>query len=246
MTTDMPTNPKLDQEKIEVFKLFLQELIEDPTSTYANTVLKVIKTCVSVINGDKKLEDVSDKQYLYIEFLLNYKEFFNRFSKLESITSEDVRPFYKELLDIFSEWRSQSEIIADLKEKYTRLYAEFDNYKKRAHKEKMDLVTEIKFKSNKEIINILDDLNLAKLNLPESDSKGLELIFNKLDSYLNNNSIKMVVINKGDKFDSEIAECIATIPSTTLNDGEVIDILKAPYTIDNKIVRFGQVVVCKN
>lgn len=248
MTEEIPTNNKIEKEKIEVFKFFLQELIEDPTANYSNSVLKVIKSCISVLKGEKQLEHVSDKQYLYVSYLLNYNEFFNKFLKLDTIKVSDIEPYYKELHDIFCDWKSQSDIISDWKDKYTRLYAEFDNYKKRAQKEKIDFANEIKFKSNKEIINILDDLSLAKMNMSDSEksNKGLELIFSKLDSYLENNSIKRIDINKGDKFNSEIAECIATIPSESLKDGDVIDILKSPYSIDGKIVRFGQVVVCKN
>ncbi len=245
MTTEMPTNPKLDKEKIEVFKHFLNELLEDPESNYSESILKIIKLTNDVIIGNKELGKVSDKQYFYVEFLLNYRNFFKKFENSE-ITVESIKPYYKELFDIFNSWKSQSEVISELNDKYMRLFAEFDNYKKRMAKEKIEDANELKFRMNKDIITILDDLTLAKVSLSNEAKSGIDIIFNKFELYLNNMSIHKVEIVKGDTFNSDISECIATVPSNDVLDGQIVDILRTTWSIDGRVVRFGQVVVCRN
>ena len=140
------------------------------------------------------------------------------------------------------------EVNVDFKDKYIRLYSEFENYRKRTAKEKIDIITNASENVIKEILPVVDDFERAILNNKdvsdaENIKEGLELIYNKLNKILSNNGLKsMDSIEK--EFDADIHEAITKIPAPKKKlKGKVIDVIEKGYTINEKVIRFAKVVV---
>ena len=134
------------------------------------------------------------------------------------------------------------------KDKHLRLFAEFENFKKRTAKERIEL-----FKTaNKEVLSamipILDDFNRAQkqfeIDKKVIDIEGFNLISNKFQEILKSNGLKVTEAKIGDVFDAEIHEAITQIPSPTDADvGKIIDIVETGYQLGDRIIRYPKVVV---
>jgi len=140
------------------------------------------------------------------------------------------------------------EINVDFKDKYIRLYSEFENYRKRTAKEKIDIITNASENLLKEILPVVDDferaiVNNEKVSEAETIKEGFELIHNKLYKTLTNQGLKpMDAIEKN--FDPDIHEAITKIPAPKNKlKGKVIDVVEKGYTINDKVIRFAKVVV---
>ena len=140
------------------------------------------------------------------------------------------------------------EINVDFKDKYIRLYSEFENYRKRTAKEKIDIITNASENLLKEILPVVDDferaiVNNEKVSEAETIKEGFELIHNKLYKTLTNQGLKpMDAIEKN--FDPDIHEAITKIPAPKNKlKGKVIDVIEKGYTINDKVIRFAKVVV---
>jgi len=140
------------------------------------------------------------------------------------------------------------EINVDFKDKYIRLYSEFENYRKRTAKEKIDIITNASENLLKEILPVVDDferaiVNNVKVSEAETIKEGFELIHNKLYKTLTNQGLKpMDAIEKN--FDPDIHEAITKIPAPKNKlKGKVIDVVEKGYTINDKVIRFAKVVV---
>ena len=136
----------------------------------------------------------------------------------------------------------------DFKEKYIRLYSEYENYRKRTAKEKIDLITNASENVIKELLPVVDDFERAiDNNKNVEDAKvvkeGFELIYNKLHKGLISQGLKPMDA-KGKDFDSDIHEAITNIPSPTEDlKGKVIDVIEKGYMINEKVIRYAKVVV---
>ena len=140
------------------------------------------------------------------------------------------------------------EINVDFKDKYIRLYSEFENYRKRTAKEKIDIITNASENLLKEILPVVDDferaiVNNEKVSEAETIKEGFELIHNKLYKTLTNQGLKpMDAIEKN--FDPDIHEAITKVPAPKNKlKGKVIDVIEKGYTINDKVIRFAKVVV---
>jgi molecular chaperone GrpE len=138
--------------------------------------------------------------------------------------------------------------VASEQDKFLRLFAEFENYKKRTSKERMDL-----FKTaNQEVIvamlPVVDDFERAMKELSkDKDSelyKGVSLIQNKFIGVLKNKGLEEVVVSAGDTFDSEMHDAITQIPAPDKKmKGKVIDVIEKGFQLGDKIIRHPKVVV---
>jgi molecular chaperone GrpE len=134
------------------------------------------------------------------------------------------------------------------KDRYLRLFAEFENYKKRTARERIEM-----FKTAGEdiiisMLPILDDFEraLKEIDKMEGDNhfKGVELINNKLRETLLNKGLEMMDVKKGDVFDSESHEAITQIPAPDKKlKGKIIDVVEKGYTLGDKIIRYPKVVI---
>lgn len=134
------------------------------------------------------------------------------------------------------------------KDKYLRLFAEFENYKKRTSKERIEL-----FKTaNKDVIvsllPVLDDFERGMVEIVKHENddiiKGVSLIQEKLNKTLEQKGLTLVEVNAGDAFDADIQEAITQIPAPTEElKGKVIDVVEKGYKLGDTIIRYPKVVI---
>ena len=156
----------------------------------------------------------------------------------KKVTKSKIDPLIKEL----------NLVLKEEKEKYLRLFAEFENYKKRTSKERIELYKT----ANQEVINdlipILDDFNRANQQIEKEngsvDQEGFKLIFNKFNETLKNSGLNPTEAKIGDEFDAELHEAITQIPAPSKDKiGKIIDIIEVGYQLGDRIIRYPKVVV---
>lgn len=161
--------------------------------------------------------------------------------------SKKNKPENKEVEKNSSENEIQKED-QDFKEKYIRLYSEYENYRKRTAKEKIDLITSASENVIKELLPILDDFERAidnNKNVEDASvlKEGFDLIYSKMHKGLINQGLKPMEAN-GKDFDSEIHEAITKIPAPNEKlKGKVVDVIEKGYQINEKVIRYAKVVV---
>ena len=138
--------------------------------------------------------------------------------------------------------------IEDQKDKYLRLSAEFDNYRKRTVKEKAELILNGGEKSIKSILPVIDDMERALTTMETATDvnavkEGVELIYNKFLSILSQDRVK-VIETKDQPLDTDYHEAIAVIPAPTEEQkGKILDCVQTGYTLNGKVIRHAKVVV---
>lgn len=140
------------------------------------------------------------------------------------------------------------EDLAKEKEKFLRLFAEFENYKKRTSKERMDLFKTAGQEVIVSLLPVLDDFERASKELAKSSDKegfkGVELIKNKLKETLKLKGLQEIKSKQGDKFDAEVHDAITQIPAPSNKlKGKIIDVVEKGYSLGDKIIRHPKVVV---
>ena len=136
----------------------------------------------------------------------------------------------------------------ELNNKYLHLYSEFDNYKKRTNREKLDLIDTASEKVIVNILPVIDDFERAiKANEKSEDmaviKEGFVLIYNKLLQLLKRFDVSEIEA-KGEIFDTDLHEAVTHFPASTEEEkGKVIDVTEKGYKIKNKVIRYAKVVV---
>lgn len=136
----------------------------------------------------------------------------------------------------------------ELNDKFLRLYAEFDNYRRRTNKEKIDLIASAAEGVLKDLLPVMDDFERAIANNENSEDlqsvkEGFHLIFNKFKNTLDSKGLKQMTA-KGETFDSELHEAIANVPAPSEElKGKVIDDVEKGYYLNDKVIRYAKVVV---
>jgi molecular chaperone GrpE len=135
------------------------------------------------------------------------------------------------------------------KEKFLRLFAEFENYKKRTSRERIELFSTASEDVMKILLPVLDDFERALAHIEEDKEaeelrKGVLLIYQKLVNSLEQKGLKPIVIEKGDAFNADDHEAITQIPAPTDDlKGKIIDVVEKGYKLGDKIIRFPKVVI---
>lgn len=147
-----------------------------------------------------------------------------------------------------SEEEQLREDLAKEKEKFLRLFAEFENYKRRTSKERMDLFKTAGQEVMVALLPILDDFDRALKELSKSDDKemfkGVELISNKFKETLKNKGLEEVDASAGDAFDAEVHDAITQIPAPDKKmKGKIIDVVEKGFKLGDRIIRHPKVVV---
>ncbi len=143
---------------------------------------------------------------------------------------------------------SQEDEVKVLNDKYLRLYSEFDNYRKRTAKEKIDIITSASEGVIKDLLAIVDDFERAiesNANVEDADAlkEGFHLIYNKFYKTLESKGLKKVEA-KGESFNADIHEALTNIPAPSEDlKGKVVDVVETGYAIGEKIIRYPKVVV---
>lgn len=136
----------------------------------------------------------------------------------------------------------------ELNNKYLRIHAEFDNYRKRTNKEKVDLISSANAGVLKDLLPVLDDFERAIANNEnaqdiESVKEGFNLIFHKFSHILKSKGLKEMPA-QGETFDSELHEAIANVPAPKKKlKGKVVDTVEKGYYLNDKVIRYAKVVV---
>ena len=148
------------------------------------------------------------------------------------------------------ELAEKNEELKELEDKYLRLFAEFENFRKRVLKEKQELISTASENVLNAILPVLDDFDRAKKmsddeNSPEHFTEGVSLVYDKLFSILNAKGLKKMDCLE-EPFDPEQHEAVAEIPVQDENQkGKIIDLVENGYTLNGKIIRYPKVVVGK-
>ena len=143
---------------------------------------------------------------------------------------------------------SPEEKYAELNDRFLRLYAEFENFRRRSNKERLDVISSANAGLLKDLLPVLDDFERAIMNNDqvtdiEVVKEGFVLIQSKFKSILESKGLKEMNA-KGEPFDSELHEAIANIPvSEEDQKGKVIDDIEKGYYLNDKVIRFAKVVV---
>lgn len=140
------------------------------------------------------------------------------------------------------------EELAKEKDKFLRLFAEFENYKRRTSKERLELFKTANQEVLQAMLPVMDDFDRAMVQIAKTDDevllKGVELIHNKLRDTLTSKGLEQVDIKAGDAFDADFAEAITQIPAPSDDlKGKVVDVVEKGYKLGDKIIRFPKVVI---
>lgn len=172
----------------------------------------------------------------------------------QEIKQDDTQKTVNEELNGVSELQSSdrnlAEELAEQKEKYIRLYAEFDNYKKRSLKEKIELIRNASQELIQDLLVVLDDFDRAKKLSVEQQNEsiypeGMKLVHHKLLGILQTKGLEDME-SQGLKFDPEFHEAITEIPvqDESMN-GKIVDTIEKAYLLNKKVIRFAKVIVGK-
>jgi molecular chaperone GrpE len=161
---------------------------------------------------------------------------------------QEAQDFKKEQVEKSEEEQLKEELNKE-KDKFLRLFAEFENYKKRTSKERMELFKTASEDVMVSLLPVLDDFERALTHIEDDKEaedlrKGVLLIYQKLLTTLEQKGLQVIQVKKGDKFDAEDHEAVTQIPSPNKKmKGKIIDIVEKGYKLGDKVIRFPKVVI---
>ena len=172
--------------------------------------------------------------------------------KEEIVDEQEVSQETQEVQKESKEKSKEEELTEELKnekDKFMRLFAEFENYKKRTSRERIEL-----FKTASEdvmiaMLPVLDDFERALTHIEEDKEaeelrKGVMLIYQKLLTTLEQKGLSKIEVKKGDTFDAEDHEAVSQIPAPNKKlKGKIIDVVERGYKLGDKVIRFPKVVI---
>ena len=150
----------------------------------------------------------------------------------------------------FSEADKLKEDVQKEKDKFLRLFAEFENYKRRTSKERLELFKTANQEVMSAMLPVLDDFDRALNEIQKSEDKnllkGVELIHNKLQETLKSKGLEPVKVEKGDSFDADLHEAITQVPAPSEElKGKIVDVVERGYKLGERIIRYPKVVTGK-
>ena len=190
---------------------------------------------------DPKEKKVNEEE-LNVEETLNNAE-----EQPQDEQAENAAPMTHEE-ELEKELETAQETIEEQKDKYLRLSAEFDNYRKRTMKEKAELILNGGEKSLSSILPVVDDFERAIKTMEtatdvQAVKEGVELIYNKFMATLAQNGVK-VIETKDQPLNTDYHEAIAVIPAPSeVQKGKILDCVQTGYTLNDKVLRHAKVVV---
>ena len=159
--------------------------------------------------------------------------------KKKNKKEEKVKVVKKEL--------TSEEKITQLNDKHLRLFAEFENFKKRTAKERIDLYKTAGESVLTALLPVLDDFERSMKANQKQEDEGVILIYNKLKSILETKGLKAMEDSIGKKLNTEYHEAITNIPAPSVDmKGKIIDVIEKGYFLNEKVIRYAKVVVANN
>jgi molecular chaperone GrpE len=190
---------------------------------------------------------------------MKIKDIFPNKKNKSTMNTENTEkePIENEVENVLNEVESATELsveeqlqedLSKEKDKFLRLFAEFENFKKRTAKERIDLFKTANQDVLQSILPVLDDFDRAMVQISKSNDelllKGVELIHEKLKSTLVAKGLEQVELNVGDDFNADFAEAITQIPAPSDDlKGKIVDVVEKGYKLGDKIIRFPKVVL---
>ena len=140
--------------------------------------------------------------------------------------------------------------VKEEKDKFLRLFAEFENYKRRTAKERIELFSTASEEVMVSLLPILDDFDRASAEIEKDNDneifKGVLLIKNKLFDSLKSKGLALIEVNKGDEFSADDHEAVTQIPAPSKKmEGKIIDVIEKGYKLGEKVIRYPKVVIGK-
>ena len=140
--------------------------------------------------------------------------------------------------------------VKEEKDKFLRLFAEFENYKRRTAKERIELFSTASEEVMVSLLPILDDFDRASAEIEKDKDneifKGVLLIKNKLLDSLKSKGLALIEVNKGDEFNADNHEAVTQIPAPSKDmQGKIIDVIEKGYKLGEKVIRYPKVVIGK-
>ncbi|MGB0891171.1 MAG: nucleotide exchange factor GrpE [Flavobacteriaceae bacterium] len=167
----------------------------------------------------------------------------------DSLKNEQVEENQEFESENVKEEPTTEELIQVEKDKYLRLFAEFENYKKRTTKERIELFKTASQEVMTSLLPILDDFERALTHIDDDKEaeelrKGVLLIYQKMIKTLEQKGLSVIDVKEGDTFDAEIHDAITQIPAPSKKlKGKVIDCVEKGYKLGDKIIRHPKVVI---
>ena len=166
----------------------------------------------------------------------------------EEIKNTEQEAQVEEIQEVVVEEPTAEELIQQEKDKYLRLFAEFENYKKRTSKERIELFKTASQELMTSLLPIMDDFDRGLTEIKKVKDKellkGMQLINDKFKNTLTLKGLTEIEVKKGDVFDAEIHEAITQIPAPSDKlKGKVIDAVEKGYKLGDKIIRYPKVVI---
>ena len=159
--------------------------------------------------------------------------------KKKNKKEEKVKVVKKEL--------TSEEKITQLNDKHLRLFAEFENFKKRTAKERMDLYKTAGENVLTALLPVLDDFERSIKANQKQEDEGVILIYNKLKSILETKGLKAMEDSTGKKLNTDYHEAVTKIPAPSDDmKGKIIDVIEKGYFLNEKVIRYAKVVVANN
>lgn len=168
--------------------------------------------------------------------------------KEEEVLNNEAEAQVEETKEIEVPEPTAEEIIQIEKDKYLRLFAEFENYKKRTSRERVELFKTAGQELMTSLLPVVDDFDRGLAEIKKAKDKellkGMQLINDKLKKTLEQKGLTLITVKAGDAFDADIHEAITQIPAPTNKlKGKVIDCIENGYKLGDKIIRFPKVVI---
>ena len=139
--------------------------------------------------------------------------------------------------------------VQEAKDKYLRLYSEFENFRRRTARERLDLIKSANEDLMSALLPVMDDFGRAKKALEETEDhktskEGFDLIYNKFSNILKQKGLKPMEDKAGAEFNTEFHEAISQMPVEKKKmKGKIIDVVEKGYYLDEKVIRFAKVVI---
>jgi len=169
--------------------------------------------------------------------------------KKEDIETEEIIQEQSEIVEEQTVEEKLQEELKQEKDKFLRLFAEFENYKKRTSKERIELFATASEDVMKTLLPVIDDFERALSHIEEDKEaealrQGVSLIYKKLMNTLEQKGLVAITIEKGADFDADNHEAITQVPAPSDDlKGKIIDVIVKGYKLGDKIIRFPKVVI---
>ena len=217
---------------MEIENLFSQEGTKNNNSEQGETLDKEIKKLTEQEQEDQGSLEKSESD-----------------EKKDSTEQEDHKGKKKHKKISEKEYETLQHEVAELKDKYLRLYSEFENFKRRTAKEKLELIRTASEEVLASLLPIIDDFERAITSMPvdingnPTYSEGFLIIYNKLKYISEKKGLKVMNIEIGSDFNAEMHEAITKIPVEDEKlKGKIVEVLEKGYYLHEKVIRFAKVV----